>query len=396
MRIKKMTDQILRQACLTALTGVVLNVQPVLADEAAAPQAAQKSAPSLANVLSASGIDVHGFIDTSYTYLSGAGVFTSGVPDRVFDTQRNSFNLQMLGLTVSRLPADGFGALVNLNLGPDANVIAPYGTGSNDEFDVTQAYLQYASGPFAIMAGKFVTLAGAEVINSPDDLNFSRSILFGYAIPYTHTGIRGSYAPNDMLKFTLGLNNGWDDLKDTNTKKTVEAGVSVTPVKAFSVAAQYYGGVEQISNLPTPSAEAGTRHLLDVVATYNPIDPLTLVLNYDYGSQKNAPLLNGAGTTVGTGTAKWSGLAGYVNYKFTDQWGVTVRGEVFDDKDGYRTGLAQKWKEATATVAYMPTKHVVIRAEARTDHSDQASFVYPDGSARTSQHSYALEAIYKF
>lgn len=396
MRTKNTTDRTLRRACLGVLAGALLSTQPALADEATAPQAAQKPAPGIGDMLHASGIDVHGFIDTSYTYLSGAGIFTSGVPDRVFDTQRNSFNLQMLGLTVSRLPTDGFGALVNLNLGSDANVIAPYGTGGNDEFDVTQAYLQYASGPFAIMAGKFVTLAGAEVINSPDDLNFSRSILFGYAIPYTHTGIRGTYAPNDMLKFSLGLNNGWDDLKDTNTKKTVEAGVSVTPVKAFSVAAQYYGGVEQISNLPTPSAEAGTRQLLDVVATYNPIDPLTLVLNYDYGSQKNAPLLNGAGTTVGTGTAKWSGVAGYVNYKFTDQWRVAVRGELFDDQDGYRTGLAQKWKEATATVAYIPTRHVEIRAEARTDRSDQASFVYPDGSARTSQHSYALEAIYKF
>jgi len=41
------------------------------------------------------------------------------------------------------------------------------------------------------MAGKFVTLAGSEVIWSPSNSNFSRSILFG-AIPFTHTGVRAA------------------------------------------------------------------------------------------------------------------------------------------------------------------------------------------------------------
>ena len=36
--------------------------------------------------------------------------------------------------------------------------------------------------------GKFVTSAGAEVIESKDNWNYSRSLLFAYAIPYWHFG----------------------------------------------------------------------------------------------------------------------------------------------------------------------------------------------------------------
>jgi len=52
--------------------------------------------------------------------------------------------------------------------------------------------VQYAHGPLTIIGGKFVTLAGAEVINSTLDTNYSRSILFGYAIPFSHTGARSA------------------------------------------------------------------------------------------------------------------------------------------------------------------------------------------------------------
>ncbi len=40
--------------------------------------------------------------------------------------------------------------------------------------------------------GKFVTSAGAEVIESKDNWNYSRSLLFAYAVPYFHFGLRSS------------------------------------------------------------------------------------------------------------------------------------------------------------------------------------------------------------
>ena len=155
----------------------------------------------------------------------------------------------------------------------------------------------------------------------------------------------------------------------------------MTPIKPLAIAASAYVGKE-------PGAAVGTRTLFDVVATYTASDALSFVINYDYASQEDA-------VTVGE-NAKWSGIAGYVNYKLSDQWRVALRGETFDDKHGYRTGVVQTWDEATFTLAYMPTTNVELRGEVRADKSDQQSFLQTDGSAKDSQSSVGLQAIYKF
>ena len=55
-----------------------------------------------------------------------------------------------------------------------------------------QAYVSLLTGKLQLDAGKFVTPLGAEVIESQDDWNYSRSILFGYAIPFYHAGMRAT------------------------------------------------------------------------------------------------------------------------------------------------------------------------------------------------------------
>ena len=143
----------------------------------------------------------------------------------------------------------------------------------------------------------------------------------------------------------------------------------------------------------------GTRNLVDLVATYNATEQLTLVLNYDYGSQGDATLVNGT-----TGTAKWEGWAGYANYQINEKWRGSLRGEWFNDKDAYRTGAVepgktagQKWKEATLTLAYLPTKATEIRADVRNDWSDQKVFLNTDAvTPKSNQHSFGLEFLYHF
>lgn len=342
--------------------------------------------PTLGEVLDASGVSINGYVDVAYSRLSGTGMFTSGTPNRVFDTERNSFSLHQAAITVAKQPKEGFGGLVNLTMGRDARIIKSYDQNSGtSDFDVTQAFVQNATGPLTVIAGKFVTLAGAEVINSTANSNYSRSILFGYAIPFAHTGVRATYAMNDKLSLIAGVNNGWDQVKDANSQKTVELGVSIVPSKMFALAAVAYSGREQYSSFT--DAVEGQRTLLDVVATLNATDQLTFVLNYDNATQKNDLTLV---------DAKWSGVAGYANYKMNDRWGVSLRAEQLDDKNAYRTGVVQKWKETTLTLAYMPTTSVQLRAEVRADKSDMASFVDSDGTAKKSQNSMGLEAIYKF
>ena len=352
----------------------------------AADPPAKPAVPTLDQVLEASGVSLGGYIDTAYSHLSGTGLFTSGTANRVFDTEPSSFNLHQAAITVAKQPKEGFGGLVNLTAGRDAKVIHAFDTNTESQFDVTQAYAQYATGPLTVIAGKYVTMAGAEVISSPSDVNYSRSILFGYAIPFTHTGLRATYAVSDMLSLIGGINNGWDDIKDTNKQKTLELGLTLAPTKSLSFAAVDYVGTEQVAG-PLDTTQ-GKRNILDLVGTWTATDKLSVTLNYDYGSQENA--------VGGTAKAKWTGLAAYANYQFTDTWRLSVRGEYFNDKNGYRTGVVQKWKEGTITLAYLPTKSMEIRGELRGDKSDQSSFLKSDGSASKTQSSYGLEAIYKF
>jgi hypothetical protein len=328
------------------------------------------------------------YVDGSYNHLSGTGRFTSGTPDHVFDTNADGFSLQQAAVNLAYQPAEGLGGVVNVVAGNDALVIKSYGYGGSDtKIDPTQVFVQWSHAGFTLMAGKYVTLAGAEVITSPADTNFSRSILFGYAVPFTHTGIRATLAPSEAVTFYAGVNNGWDDVKDTNGGKTVELGASLTPSKSVNVAIAGYVGEERIGGL-VDSGPQGQRSLLDVVATWTASEALIFILDLDRGRQ-----VNGA---ANGGTAGWSGVAGYLNYSIDEHWRASLRAEYFDDSDGYRTGVAQTWRELTATLAY-GTKRWELRAELRSDSSTAPAFASTAAPAAThGQQSAGLEALLKF
>src|SRR6185312_11792838 len=139
-----------------------------------APAGAPAEAPP-PPIFSIGGFDLTGHIDAAYSHLSGSGKFVSGANDRVFDFKRNDAIFHALELVLAKAPDNGFGGTLDVNAGKDADVIAAYGTidknkgpanGANHYFDATQAYVYYGAAPFNVIAGKFVTLAGAEVINA--------------------------------------------------------------------------------------------------------------------------------------------------------------------------------------------------------------------------------------
>ncbi len=382
------------------LAGLIGSTQITFAEDAktAEPTATPPADPPIYSI---GGFDLTGHVDAAYSNLSGNGKFSSSVNSRVFDFQRNAGILHAVDLQLTKTPDTGFGGVVDVTLGKDADSIAAYGTidkargpanGVDKKADITQAYIHYGAAPFTLIAGKFVTLAGAEYIKSPLNTNYSRSILFGYAIPFTHTGLRATYKVSDEFTVVGGINQGWDQFKDANNDKTVELQAAYAPSKTVALAATFYGGKENLGLYPTISAEKGTRNLIDLLATFNLNDKTTLILNFDYGTQDGVP---GAGGAIGKAT--WQGIAGYVNYTINDLWKVSFRAEQFDDKNGARTGVQQKWKEATLTGIYLPTKNWELRGELRKDSSDQDAFVDSNGiTPKSNQNSFAIEALYKF
>ncbi len=338
-----------------------------------------------------------GYVDVSHTSLHGANAlqFTSGVADRVFDTQKSGLQPNALDLAITHNSSGMLGGKIEVLGGNDANIIQSYSFSNTNNFSIMQAYLSYTTGLFTATAGKYVTFAGAEVIQSPQNTNFSRSILFGYAVPFTHTGVRLTYAPNSIISVTGGVNNGWDSFNDPNGAKTLEGAIAYTPNKIVTLNLQGYTGKEPLSLYPL-NPITGNRTLIDAVATFHASTPLSFVVNYDLGTQANAPLLNGGGGLLGNGTAVWDGVAGYINYQFpTLPIALSARAETFYDANGYRTGLQQRWNEQTFTIGITPFAPFTIRGEYRNDTSSVPAFLQADGSGRRQQHTLGVEALLK-
>ena len=357
-------------------------------------QAKPPAAPTLDKVLEASGISVSGYIDAGYTY---ANKDQTKFTDRVFDTQNNSFALNQFGLTVAKQPKEGFGGLVNLTVGRDAQVIHSFPETSgptSSMFDVTQSYLQYASGPVTVIAGKFTTLHGTEVIASTGNTNISRSMLFG-AVPFTHTGVRATWALSDTVSLIGGVNNGWDQLTDSNKGKTLELGATLNPIKPLSISLSGYSGQESAvaTGGANPAGAQGTRTSLNAVASYTIMEPLSVGAEVLYVSQDNV----GANGT----TAKYNGVAGYVTYMFTPKLRGVVRVESFDDKDGFHfapaafLGTDTKYREVTATASFLASDSFEARVEVRRDQANNAVFSDSGGTSK-SMMSAALQGLYKF
>jgi hypothetical protein len=356
------------------------------ADDAAAPKTPMTKFDEM---LDSAGLTVSGYVAASY-YAS------NGYPGNIhqFDVDHNTFQLDQAGLQVAYQPKEGFGALVDAIAGEDAKILHQAEANNFSDtslFDLRQAFVQYATGNLTVMAGKFVTLAGAEVINPTLNTNFSRSLLFFDSEPLTHTGVRAAYV---LGEFTLtgGVNNGWNTSSTSYGSKTGEASIAWAPAsKLFALSANAYFGKNE--------AFDAEKTLIDVVATYNVNSALSLVLNFDWDQQDNVPLVGG-----GLHDASWNAAAFYVNYAINDQFRVSVRAEYLDDSDGFVTGAKQTLKEGTITLGYAPVKSFELRAEFRYDKSgsDTPTFFrtrsavaagIPDSDNLS---EFAIQAVYKF
>ena len=352
-------------------------------------QARAGSAPTLDRVLEASGLSVSGYLDVAYTRANRNLEGGTGVSTRVFDAQNDSFALHQLGLTMAKQPKEGFGGLVNVTMGKDAQVIHSFpefsSTTSGSLFDLTQAYAQYATGPFTVIGGKFTTLHGTEVIASPGNANISRSLLFG-AVPFTHTGVRGTWALSETVSLIAGINNGWDQITDQNRGKTLELGASLSPIKPLTIAVSGYSGKE-----PTTAGNDGTRTSINAVASYTITDALSVGAEVLAVSQDNA---DGAGAKT-----KYNGGALYASYMFAPRLRGSARVELFDDKNGahFNTAAAEKYTEATITGTYFAADNMELRAEGRMDRAkDNAVFADFKGGTSKNLLTVGVQGIYKF
>ncbi len=393
----------------------------VTAGAAFLPAMSYAAGPSLSDVLVNSGITAAGYVSASYdaTLNSTNGSTVGQVPFHQFDTNSNSFYLNQAALTLSYLPTSGFGALVNVIAGEDAKVIngaySGYGSTNGSDFALTQGYVQYAVGNLTVIGGRYVTLAGEEVIDDSKNANISRSLLFTNLEPLVHTGVRASYKVSDLLTVIGGFNNSaFGYSQDNNKFKTIELGAAITPSSTVSIALADYYGVD--GNGPSKTKN----NYFDVVGSWQATPALLLAINGDYVRSigtldtipgpflsvvPSTPPVTGA--TAGTDTG--AGVALYGTYAFNDSWKASLRGEYAYFKaapSGFTgTGIGHL-AEATATVDYSATKSFDVLGEFREDYGSVTApgfdaGVYPGANNTTtgtqkSQTEFLIKAIYKF
>jgi len=321
-------------------------------------------------------------------YLQGGYTYNLKNPDsgenefRVFDHKANSFTLDLAQIVFTKdALMGGVGYKLKLSAGETAKFIHSAGLGETDDtFDLTEAYIDYLAPVgrgLKIRFGKFVTYHGAEVIEAKDNPNYSRSLLFNYAIPFTHTGLMVGYAFFDALSANIHIVNGWDNTDDNNKGKTMGLNLGYAPIEQLSMVFNLMYGPEQNDN------SSNKRFLFDWVGTIKPVKNLSIILNTDYATEEKA--------AADGKDAKWYGFAGIAKYDVNDMFSMSVRAEYFKDRDGVRTGTSQSLKEITITPEFRVAKAIIIRPEYRHDWSDKEVF---DSGRKKSQDTIAIGVMY--
>jgi Putative beta-barrel porin-2, OmpL-like. bbp2 len=312
-----------------------------------------------------------------------------GPSGRNFDLTSNSFTLSYakLGLEVSADPVlvrvdlgyGHTGAIINAGSGSSSGVSSVAGPSFASSalyanaFIVQQAYaeLKVPGTALTIDFGKFVTTAGAEVIEANKNWLYSRSMLF-YIIPLIHTGARLNLKVNDMISLQASIVNGINNDPDNNTAKTGGLSITIAPMPTTAIIATGYFGKEGVQGTPNDPVKVTA----DLVVSHNISDQFGLNLNFDY---VKADTLHAVGAS----------LMG--RYIAGEHLLLAARGEFLADNgiflapDPAAGPFKTTFYEGTLMAGMPFAGHLEIRAELRGDFAADAVFNEGGTEAKKSQ-----------
>lgn len=300
---------------------------------------------------------------------------------RNFDTRSGRPRLSYVEASFEKKATEGqrLGLRLDVGAGSTVRLVGAPEPGPSELKYLQQAYVSVLApvgSGLTIDVGKFVTPAGAEVIETQDNWNYSRGILFAWAIPYYHAGIRATYAANDRVSVTGFVLNGWNDVKDRNQSKSFAAQVTVKPGDRVSVNGTWIGGEEQID-------ADGWRNLIDAVVSVTVAPRVKLLVNADFARDR------GLGPDVG-----WHGVSTALRAQVSPRWTIAPRVEWFADPQGAATGVAQDVTDATFTVERTLAPGLLARAEYRVDRSTANFFPADSGDLRRTQQTVGIGLLY--
>ena len=349
------------------------------------------------------GLNMGGFLDTSYTWSSNHPKNPDNISGRYFDKDHNEVVFNYLHLFVEKPEKDwGVGFRISGDFGRGGELLREatlWGKTFHKEpsAELREAYLTTTipvGEGIGVKGGLFVTPLGTEILPNPGAYNdnISRSLAFNYGIPLRHLGMVINYPFAKTLTASAGVVTGWDNPRDNNSAPSVLAGVNFTPMDSFALASNIIYGPEQTHNDGRP------RLVWSSVATIKPVDPLTLLLEYTLGGEDQAP------TPTRNKDSYWHALAAIASYGWTDRFTTALRGEVFFDNQAARTfglGAVQPVRNATlgeftVTGSYKFTKMFLGRLEFRQDLANHSVYKKGSSNADGNQTTLGAQLLYAF
>ncbi len=251
----------------------------------------------------------------------------------------------------------------------------------------------FGKGGTDFKVGQFVTPLGVEVIDPRGNFFYSHSYLFNFGLPLENTGVLAVTHVNDTLDLYGGVDTGVNTtfgpgIGDPTGTASFNAGFGLNKLmngKLTILALTHIGPSD-------PGDNSDSRYLSDAYATYKFNDKLTWTteLNYAYDS-------------INKGQNGW-GIVEYLTYTYNDWLSLGVRGEYWDDINGFwvaafpcpncfieaEEGSPQarilgagkaSYTELTfganikpfSKATYKPLANLLIRPEIRWDHSFDAN-----------------------
>lgn len=213
---------------------------------------------------------------------------------------------------------------------------------------------------------------GFELIETQDNWNYSRGLLFGYFVPFWHQGFKATYSLSETVSVMGAVVNGWNNSYDDNHQRSIGGQVAWVPSQNGSLYLSALSGPDLVPGNISSNSATETKSVVDIVGTYKPTDSLSLGLNIDFlKHQKSA-----------------TGFAAFLRYQLDAKWAVASRVEIVDDKENLAMGETfdggQNLSSYTVTIERKLSPSLLFRAEGRFDSSNRDAFL-KDNEAKKNQ-----------
>ena len=249
---------------------------------------------------------------------------------------------------------------------------------------VKQLYASYAPKDWLkLTAGTWATHVGYELVDPYANRNYSMSYMFSYG-PFLHTGVKADLTFGTS-GFMVGIANPTDYRKaPSGSKKFILLQWSQLINEDVKLYLNYVGGQR-------PGDSAKTKQI-DLVVTAKINDELGLGFNGTVNSIKLQTNNNYAAAS------SWSGAAVYLNYDPAEKVGLTLRSEVFNDKNqlsALGSALTGTSILANTLSANIKLGKFTLIPELRHETAGKNIYFAKDGASKNSDVSFLIGAYFK-